>query len=311
MSRIHIFSMAFGRPFRESFCRYAAPSLMSAGNIPALIAAGHEVRWFVYAQDADVADIAEASGFLNAQMRIEVFGITATASLRAIQGELLVRGVEQALAENAIFVPAGAMTVWSNGSLANVVKVAETTDCAVAAMYLGVDADKWAARVAEYGSFPMGISGDALASEAFSMLHPGSRSTLNASDSQCHLTGTGMIQLAPDLIAARIQVPSVTAIRFKPQDLALFQLEGDFRAWDGIWPGTLIREGRYVFLASSDIAFQINLIRAGKQNAAAYAAMRERFGPHVDRRVMQRATLQGEAARTFMCSIRTSRSVVL
>lgn len=311
MSKIvHIMTFCWDKPFVSWFSRFALPSIYQPGNVGALVADGWEIRHTVYSVQRDMADIIEAGAFHGARLRVECFELTQPATLRKLQSELLIHAAERALADDAFFVPASAVTIWSNGALANCVRVAETTDCAVGAMYLGVDGEKWD-REFSHTFTNSAWEGDELATRAFEFLHPGSRSTLDRETSRCHLTGNGMIQLAPDLLALRCQVPSVAACRFRPSDLAFFKLENDFRCWDSSWPGTLIRDNRYTFLASSDLAFQVNLIRAGKQNQADYEAMDAAFGPMRDRRHAARATIQGEAARTFLASIRTSRAVSL
>ena len=306
MAKIHTFHMCWASPFTSWFSRFALPSLMSPGNIPALIAAGHEVKMTVFTMQPDMAGIIEAGAYHGANLRVEAFKVDHPTSLRKAQAELLIHAAERALADDAIFVPASAVTIWSDGSLANCVNVALETDCAVGAIYLLADGERWDAA----GRGPFADAAD-LAAACFDHLHPGSRSTLNRDTSRAWLYGLGLQQISPTLIAARIQVPSIAAIRFKPEDIALFRLEHDFRCWDAGFPAALIRSGRYTFLASSELAFQVNLMRSGKMNLANHRALDEALGPKVDRRYALRATLQAEQARGFLASIRTSRSVTL
>lgn len=305
MAIIHTFHMCWGSPFVSWFSRFALPSLMSPGNVPALIAAGHEVKMTVFTNQNDMPAIIEAGAFHGAKLRVEAFQLEKPATLRAVQAELLITAATRAMADDAYFVPASAVTIWADGSLTNCVNVAMQTDCAVAAMYLLADGEKM------IGEFAFPIDSATLAAVVFDHLHPGSRSTLSATDSKAWMYGLGMMQLSPTLIATRIQVPSIAAIRFKPQDLALIKLENDFRVWDSGLPAALIREGRFTFLASSDLAFQVNLMRTGKMNLANHAELDAKLGPSVERRHALRATLQGEAGRTFLASIRTSRAVTL
>lgn len=310
MAKVRIVHMAWDRPFVDWSARFSLPSLMQPGNIPALVAAGHDVRVICYTVPHDMPAHLDAAHRLRATVEFAPFEVDAVANLRAVQTQLLLKFAEQCMREDAWAVVAGAGTIWSDGALANAFTVAQETDCAVAVMYLGIEAEKFTENLLIDPGLRTGISGAALASLAIEYLHPGSRSTLNRETSAAHLTGHGMMQLSSTLFAARFQVPSVAVVKFQPQDLALFRLEGDFRAWDGShWVGSLIREGRYVFLASSDQAFQVNLIRAGKQNRAAYQALQAELGPYVDRRTAQRTTIQSDIARTFLASIRTDREV--
>ena len=284
---------------------------MQPANIPALVAEGHRVTHHVFTIERDVPAILEAGKACGASLTVQAFDAPPATGLRQIQAALLIGAAERTMADDAIFVPAASSTIWANGSLANVVRVCDETDCATAAIYLLADAESWCEK---FVSIPFGSSFSApeLATACFENLHPGSRSTLNRDTSKAHLYGLGMMQLSPTLFALRNQVPSVAAVRFKPCDIALFRLENDFRCWDGPhWPGMLIREGRFTFLASSDLAFQVNLMRPGKMNLANHAALHDALGPMVDRRHAARATIQAEAARTYMASIRTSRGVTL
>ena len=310
-SKIHIFTMAWNEPFTGWLARFALPSLYQPANVPALVAEGHRVTHHVFTIERDVPAILEAGKACGASLTVQAFEAPAGTMLRQIQAALLIGAAERAMAEDAIFVPAASSTIWANGSLANVVHVCEETDCATAAIYLLADAEMWADN--HNGPFILTpLDSAELATRCFDVLHPGSRSTLNRDTSRAHLYGLGLLQLSPTLFALRNQVPSVAAVRFKPQDIALFRLENDFRCWDGPhWPGMLIREGRFTFLASSDQAFQVNLMRAGKMNLANHAALHDALGPMVDRRHAARATIQAEAARTYMASIRMSRGVTL
>ena len=311
-SKIHIFTMAWNEPFTGWLARFALPSLYQPANVPALVAEGHRVTHHVFTIERDIPAILEAGKACGASLTVQAFEAPAGTMLRQIQAALLIGAAERAMADDAIFVPAAASTIWSDGSLANVVHVCDETDCATAAIYLLADAEKMAENLMIDPALRTGISAPDLASICFETLHPGSRSTLNRDTSKAHLYGLGMMQLSPTLFALRNQVPSVAAVRFKPCDIALFRLENDFRCWDGPhWPGMLIREGRFTFLASSDLAFQVNLMRPGKMNLANHAALHDALGPMVDRRHAARATIQAEAARTYMASIRTNRGVTL
>lgn len=305
---IHVYTMCWGRPFVDWWSRFALPSMMQPGNIGALKAAGYDVRWTVFTMQEDTAAIIEAGAFHSADLRVECFEINGVPTLRKVQSMLLITAAERALKDDAIFVPASSVTIWGDGSLYNVVKTAEVTDCATGAIYLLARGEDWGAAFDDGRTY----KGDELAALCFETLHPGSRSTLDAADSRAWLYGLGLLQLSPTLFAARIQVPSIAAVRFKPSDIALFRLEDDFRCWDGPhWVGGLIAQGRYTFLASSDLAMQVNLMRAGKMNLANHEALQAGLSGMVDRRHALRATVQAEQARGFMCSIRTSRAVKL
>ena len=59
MPTLRIFSPIYGPGFPERYGTLALPSLMQAGNVPALIAAGWDVRVSVYTDISSYADVAE------------------------------------------------------------------------------------------------------------------------------------------------------------------------------------------------------------------------------------------------------------
>lgn len=307
MALIVTVSMVWGPSFIDTFARFGLPSLLQPGNVPALKAAGHEVEHMVYTIRDDCIALEKIGADLGAPLTIRTTAYVNAGTTRQVQNSMLVDAAKQIIERNGYFVLSNAGHVWGNGTLVNAVNVAEKTGCGVGVIYLNVDADKFAEAVADFTPYRH----DELALCALGNLHPGARSTLNATDSRCHMTGTGMMQLAPNLIAARIQVPSVFVVKLRPQDLALFRLECDFTCWDTSFPAHLIREGRYTFMASSDLGFIASMVRPKKINMDAFDKLADLLGPMADRRMTHRATLQSEAARTFMATIRTSGDIVL
>lgn len=289
---------------------------MQPSNIPKLIAEGHVVRVCVYCLPHEMPILADRVKHLGAPLEFHPFEIAPEhrdrAVLRAVQASCLLQHAERCMAEDAFLIPASSVTLWADGSLYNVFKVCEETDCATACIYLLAEGDTVSRELPD-DAFALSTpwSAPELASLTFDHLHFGSRSTLNRDTSMCHLTGLGIQQLSPTLFAARIQVPSVACIKFKPEDVALLKLENDFRFWDSWFPAQLIRDGRYTFLASSELAYQVNLMRPGKMREETYRTLDAECGALRDRRFAARATMQAEHARGFMSSIRTSRPVQL
>ena len=72
-TRVHIFTMCFGEPFVGWFSRFALPSLMQPGNVPALVAEGHEIRHHIFTIERDIPAILEAGKACGASLTVQAF----------------------------------------------------------------------------------------------------------------------------------------------------------------------------------------------------------------------------------------------
>ena len=310
MPTLRIFSPIYGPGFPDRYGALALPSLMQAGNVPALIAAGWDVRVSVYTDISSYADVADhvrpwAELIDIRTAPLDRGGVLVGAMHRVWQNECLLNEMRECIKIGAHLTLCGAGAVYGNGSLFNLAVMAHETECAAACIYLRTAEGPFRLAMSDCPIVNDVIENDLLAAIAIETLHPVSRSDFGAETSRCHMWGHALKQLSPRLFAVRFQIPSVFCVRPTLGDVAYFNLKGDFRVWDSGWTDYLIARRRFAFLASSDLAFIAECTRDGKANMEHHAAADALLGPMIDRREYQGS----DRNRTAIGQIRTIRDV--
>lgn len=308
--KLRVFSPIYGPGFPERYATFALPSLTQAGNVPALVAAGHDVRVSLYTDLTSFPAVVEHGRPWASLIDIKIVpagrgGVLVGAMHRAWQNDCLINEMRECIKADSYLAMLGAGLVYGNGTLANLAIMAEATGCAVSCIYLRAVEDSLRAALADVDMIDGRLSNDELATLAVEHLHPGSRSDFETETSRCHMWGLALKQLGPRLFAVRFQVPSVFVFKPAMDDVAYFTLKGDFREWDSGWLDYLISRRRFAFLASSDLAFIAEATRATKMNMEHHDAVARKLGPMVNRTEYQGSDRQ----RTVIGQIRTSRDV--
>ena len=327
---IRVFSIVYGEDYIRRYCEFALPALLQPGNVPALMR-DFDVRLCLYTTP-DSMDTLQSSlakrlyrheyGKAIAPL-VKIMAITiesdrsvdknvAQARIlanRQLQNACLFREISASVGLKALTLLCPADVFTGNGSLINLANAARDSKVCIASPYLKVDGDRFRKLIAAE-KWP--IENDRLVTLSIQSLLDYQRGTVRGGSRHlAYLLGADMLQVSPRLFGAIFCFPSVVISRFTSADLGFFRLQDDFRQWDMTWPAKLIAERRFLFLGSSDFAFQVELRQDSQAGVDAYLKMDDQFRRDIDPRDLQRYALHNEAMRNLAVTLRADQDVNL
>lgn len=306
--KIHLFSLAYGEEHIGYFRRVSFRSLMQAGNLPALVAAGHEVQINLYSDETGNQLAAELDALEGIGCQIHPVFLSLKEKEEGQTYDVLFTSLNHAVSacvvEDAALLFCPPDTFFGNGSLGHAAScVPQPGDC-LAVPHLRVETKPFLALLdTQPADAP--VSNPVLARISMESLHDvWRRSTLGAADPISFAAGISLAPVAPDLFIVEHRLPTVYLARPRAGDLAFFQANRWARGtlWDHEWPGKLVAERRLRVAGSSDIFCAAELTAPETMPSdTPPAGAGGPFGEYM------RYGLHNEMGRSFFYALRTDR----
>lgn len=246
--KFRFFSLVYGERFVDIYERIAVRSLLQTANASA-IRPGTVVSLYTDRASADRAG-AIAGRLGELQITIIEPGNAGDTLQRALIAE-----IERCIAENAALIMLPPDTFWGDGSLGNLLAVANGQNLCIGAPHVRVNRDDFLA------SLPAGdIDNAELVRLSMANLHPTWRdANVSLNPRNTWWSGTLIRQLSPKLYAVHHRLPTIYLAHFTPDDLNFFRDQTKLGSWDHSWPGLLVQQQRQRILSSSDLFFAAEL----------------------------------------------------
>ncbi len=224
-------------------------SLKQSGNIPRLVAEGHEIRYYIYTRnDHNVQRVrkTEIEG-----VQVEVFDFD-----EIDNHDLLKKIIEQSIGQNARLLFMSPDYFIGNGSIYNICKYSSNDNMCISALHMRVDYDKF---LGIMNTTDKEISNPELVTLAMENLHKSwGESFVDVPSNNAYYSGSSIQSIADKLWSVCFRIPTVFLAKFEADDLRELS---QFDHWDWEWPSFLIENNRYKYIGSSDMFFAVELTK--------------------------------------------------
>ena len=224
-------------------------SLKQSGNIPRLVAEGHEIRYYIYTRsDHNVQRVrkTEIEG-----VQIEVFDFQEIDNHKLLQ-----KIIEQSIGQNAKLLFMSPDYFIGNGSIYNICKYTSNDNMCISALHMRVDYDKF---LGIMNTTDREISNPELVTLAMDNLHKSwGEAFIDVPSNNAYYSGSSIQPIADKLWSVCFRIPTVFLAKFEPDDLRELS---QFDYWDWEWPAFLIENSRYKYIGSSDMFFAVELTK--------------------------------------------------
>ena len=222
-------------------------SLKQSGNIPALVAEGHELRYYIYTRNDHHVQRVRKTEIEGVQ--VEVF------DFQDIDNhDLLQKIIQQSIGQNARLLFMSPDYFIGNGSIYNICKYASNDNMCISALHMRVDFDKFLGVMGDKE-----ISNPELVTIAMENLHKSwGDAFVDVDKNNAYYSGSSIQPIAKNLWSVCFRIPTVFLAKFEQDDLRELS---QFDFWDWEWPAFLIENDRYKYIGSSDMFFAVELTK--------------------------------------------------
>lgn len=257
----------------DDLAEFLFPSLLQDGNVPWLIANGFRVGVTVYAleKDARRAFAVTRDAFIArlpsgaAEVRVEALSVAGAGDVvDALRAHCFVRECTEGQAQNAPVVLATSSSFWGNGTLRNLTIYCRKSPLAVGATRVRVRRDAFrelrARYRAAYGDAP--VSNARLVDAAFLAGDAAFQaSNVDEDANASYATGLSWRRLADDLASFVDHMPLPVMFWPRASDVDFFKIyaASKFSAFFATWQDKLTSERRWRVMASTDLAFLVDV----------------------------------------------------
>ena len=229
-------------------------SLKQSGNIPRLVAEGHELRYYIYTRNDH--NISRIRSIEIEGVQVEVF------DFHDIDNhDLLQKIIQQSIGQDARLLFMSPDYFIGNGSIYNLCKYTSKTNMCISALHMRVDFDKFLGAMGDKE-----ISNPELVTIAMENLHKSwGEAFVDVASNNAYYSGSSIQPIADKLWSVCFRIPTVFLAKFEQDDLRELS---QFDHWDWEWPAFLIENNRYKYIGSSDMFFAVELTKT-KENIPA------------------------------------------
>lgn len=247
--KITIATLVYG-DYINLFQNMCLPSLFQGGNIPRLLAEGHEIDYLIYTRNEDIGRCNEVvKAYEQERLTYHIRGMD-----RNGHDWVLGQIVREGVARNDKLLFLNPDFFFGNHSIGNIVQYQCNGKICVAALHMRVDSDKFTEIM---GSIKKNISNAELVDIAMRCLHNSWASAfVDTNMNNSHRTGAAVQKIMDNLWAATFVIPTVFLANFNDSDVGTLT---QFGFWDHTWPEKLVKEERFKFIGSSDFFFAVEL----------------------------------------------------
>lgn len=272
MRTLRLLTMVWHSPYIDMAARILLPSILQPGNLPAI---PNKLAHLFVTDEASKNEIEDRlvgplQRALGKRYSHEYF----LTSGRDMGGEGMRDCIGKCVADGAQMMLLPPDMFFANGSLGNLVRYVGERDFCVAGLHVRVDKEKFLLAY-ERLLAPRTISAPELVDLSFACAHPclsqafcdpglkhdGSQ---QPDFSNCYVGGIYLQRLAPGLTSCIHRLPTTYLCTLVSHDADLFKKlnKCSWGRYDWRWPENLINEGRFKFLAASDLFFGVELTDA-------------------------------------------------
>ncbi len=286
---LEILSTVWGREYLETFKQTAIRSLAWENNKQSLITEG--TTWNIYTDQEFIPELFELCMHLNAGI---TYNIQPRSSLRTYIDEnqsATLWQMKRSIDSGCKVLLAPPDTLFGDGSVAGMLSAAADPGSVVVVPHPRVTPDI----LKEEGSY----SNAALVNIAWKHLHESWHHAEIGCDNQSSWMGGIWWQKVNGLITGKHLLPSPYMLHFTEEDMDYFDKASGFGHFDWRWPGDiLVPQGRQRYIASSDLAFIVEITAPDKNIPPIYEGQPKtgfhRNDPHNKANAQIMFTFRGE-----------------
>ena len=254
---LYVWVPVWGEKHINWFFKYTLPSLLEVNNLPA-VSNQLNVKIFFYTKDEDLSLISKKMSQNSCSYEYSVFSESNFKDrARDMMSNYIIHMLDECIKNDALMLVAHPDLIFSNGTVSNLVELSKDKGVSVAVSH---------ARVAfeELIEKQVDISNTSSTNLVNLVLDYG-HETLSLSNEVNDLNSTQegiAIRHLSNGLAVIHNLPAVYLCNPTKYDLKFFRRRPCFNMIDKTWPHLLFRQSRLKVVASSDIAFIIELTAA-------------------------------------------------
>ncbi len=256
---MEILSIFWGEPHLKLFLSAALRSLSWTDNLKALRGAG--ATWNIFTDKEHFLEVEKMIDALMPEMEINLGSADDLRRYTDQAQSALVWQIERCLKNNKkmLFVPPD--TLFGDGSVRGMLNSAREKNSCVVLPHPRVLPDIFKEKIA----FQLGLDNPSLVSLAWRHLHRSwSDAKVGHPLRNSFVGGVSWDEISTGLYTVKHMLPTVYLANFMPEDLVYFQTTGSFGSYDHLWPQELVAQGRQRYVASSDVAFAVEITEKDK-----------------------------------------------
>jgi hypothetical protein len=253
---LFIFSCVWGEKHINMFFEYGLPSLLMANNLP-LLSKRKKINICFYTKDSDVTFIhkkmKQSSCKYNYSIKIES---NFKDKSRDMMLNFFIHFLDKCIKNNALMLIAPADTIFSNGSISNMVELADGKGVSIAVAHPRVSIESLIKN--NINIINLGADCPSMVDIAIKYGHDSLLQSDETNDDNSTYLGLATKQ-TPSGLAVIHNNPSPYLCSPIKDDLLFFKRSPSFNVIDKTWTSFLFRQSRLKIIGSSDIAFIIEL----------------------------------------------------
>lgn len=259
--KLFVFAPVWGEWHIDLFFKYTMPSLMQSGNLPSL-SKQNEIIFYIYTMDEDIYKLDKEMKNRNYGYKFYIHSESDFYDKgRQLMSNFLIHILKICVNENALMLLAQSDLIYSNNSVKNLVNLSEGKGVSIAVPHPRVSYE--CIKEVDFFDSPSHneVSSESLVKIALSCKHKAFELSDELLDINSTVDGISTHKIDELHMGVVHNLPSVYLFSPIKDDISYFKRRTTFNYIDTAWPSMLFRQSRLKVIASSKIAFVVELTK--------------------------------------------------